>query len=165
MVGVEVARSAVERARAAHPALDVRLAEIDGPLPLADGTVDLVYAGEVIEHVADTAAWLSEVRRVLGPGGTLLLTTPYHGRLKSAAVALTGFERHHDPLGDHLRFYTRRSLRTLLASFGFEAIDVRTAGGPPLLRSSLLASARRAGWRRAGAPPAQPRSRRRRAAS
>ncbi len=165
MVAIEIAEAAVDRARAAHPGLDVRLAEIDGPLPLTDGAVELVYAGEVIEHVADTAAWLSEVRRVLSPGGTLLLTTPYHGRVKSAAIALARFERHHDPLGDHLRFYTRRSLRALLDEFGFEAIDVRAVGGPPLLRASLLARGQRAGWRRAGAPPAQPRSRRRRAAS
>ena len=63
---------------------------IDGPLPLEDNSFDVVWASEVIEHVADTGRWLSEVRRVLKPGGRLLLTTPSHGRLR---VALGGIER------------------------------------------------------------------------
>lgn len=149
VVGVEVASAAVERARAARPELDIRLAPIDGPLPLPDGEFAVVYAGEVIEHVADTAAWLSEVRRVLAPGGEVLLTTPCHGRVRVAALALGGFERRFDPLGDHLRFYTRRSLRSALEQFGFEAVSVRAAGGPPLWRETLLASARKASWRSA----------------
>jgi len=147
VVAVDVARVAVERARAAHPGLDVRLVPVEGPLPLEDGAFDVVYAGEVIEHVADTAGWLSEARRVLAPGGRLLLTTPSHGRLRSAAIALGAFERHFDPLGDHLRFYTRRSLRSTLQQFGFEDVSVRAAGGRPLLRATLLASGRKASWR------------------
>jgi SAM-dependent methyltransferase len=151
-IGVDVAQRALDRAGAAHPELDLRLAPIDGPLPLADGEVAAVWASEVIEHVADTAHWLSEVRRVLVPGGTLLLTTPNHDRLRAAAIALTRFEAHFDPLSDHLRFYTARSLRTTLATFGFEQIEIRRAGGPPLARRLLLARARRARW--VGSPEA-----------
>ena len=111
---------------------------IDGPLPFDDGAFDLVWASEVIEHVADTARWLSEVRRVLAPGGRLLLTTPSHGRLR---VALGGIERFSEPLGDHLHLYTRRSLRRMLEELGFKQVSVRAAGGPPLLRRVLLARA------------------------
>ncbi|HEY8762655.1 MAG TPA: methyltransferase domain-containing protein [Solirubrobacteraceae bacterium] len=125
-VGVEVAEAALRRARAKYPELDFRLAPIDGPLPLEDGSFDLVWASEVIEHVADTALWLSEVRRVLAPGGRLLLSTPSHGRLR---VAVGGIERFSEPLGDHLHLYTRRSLRTLLDEFGFAEVEVRAAGG------------------------------------
>src|SRR5579859_7234357 len=138
VTGVEVATAALARARAGHPELDFRLAPIDGPLPLADNEFDVVWASEVIEHVADTARWLSEVRRVLAPGGRLLLTTPAHGRLR---VALGGVERFSEPLGDHLHLYTKSSLRTLLAEFGFGPVRVRQAGGPPLLRRLLLARA------------------------
>ncbi len=137
-VGVDVAEAALARGRARHPELDFRLAQIEGPLPLEDNAVDLVWCSEVIEHVADTAAWLSEVRRVLAPRGRLLLTTPSHGR---ARLALGGIERFSEPLGDHLHLYSRRSLRALLAEFGFGEIAVRAAGGPPLLRRTLLARA------------------------
>jgi SAM-dependent methyltransferase len=137
-VGVEVAQSALERARARHPGLDFRLVPLDGPLPFEDGSFELVWASEVIEHVTDTARWLSEVRRVLAPRGRLLVTTPSHGRLR---VALGGVERFSEPLGDHLHLYTKRSLRTLLHEFGFGEVDVRAVEGPPLLRRSLYASA------------------------
>ena len=137
-VGVDVADAAIERARARHPGLDFRLVPIDGPLPFEDNSFDLVWASEVIEHVADTAGWLSEVRRVLAPAGRLLMTTPSHGRLR---VAIFGLERFAEPLGDHLHLYTKRSLRELLDEFGFSELRVRTVEGPPLLRRSLYARA------------------------
>lgn len=137
-IGVEVAEAALVRARARHPELDFRLASIEGPLPLEDGAFAVVWASEVIEHVADTARWLSEVRRVLASGGRLLLTTPSHGRLR---LALGGIERFSEPLGDHLHLYSRRSLVELLGEFSFDDVSVRAAGGPPLLRRLLLVRA------------------------
>jgi ubiquinone/menaquinone biosynthesis C-methylase UbiE len=142
-VGADVAERALERARERHPAVRFALVPAHGPFPFADGEFDLVWASEVLEHVADTARWLSEVRRVLRAGGRLLVTTPHHGRLRALALALAGWERHFDPVGEHLRFYTARSLRALLEDFGFEAIRVRGAGGPPLLRHGLHAQATR----------------------
>jgi SAM-dependent methyltransferase len=138
VVGVEVAEAAVNRARARHPELDVRLAALDGPLPLDDRSFDVVWASEVIEHVPDTARWLSEVRRVLAPRGRLLLTTPSHGRLR---LLLGGIERYSEPLGDHLHLYSARSLRELLREFHFADVAVRPAGGPPGLRRLLTATA------------------------
>ena len=124
--------------RGRHPGIEFRLVPIDGPLPLEDSSFDLVWASEVIEHVTDTARWLSEVRRVLEPRGRLLLTTPSHGRLR---VVLGGVERFSEPLGDHLHLYTRDSLGSLLGEFGFGEIQVRAVEGPPLLKRTLLARA------------------------
>ena len=135
-VGTDVAEAALERARERNPGLDFRHVAVDGPLPFEDNAFDLVWASEVIEHVGDTARWLSEVRRVLTPGGRLLATTPSHGRLR---LLLGGVERFSPPLGDHLHLYTRRSLRALLEEFGFGEVHVRAAGGPPGLRRVLLA--------------------------
>jgi ubiquinone/menaquinone biosynthesis C-methylase UbiE len=137
-IGVDVAEAALERARTRHPSLDFRLVPIDGALPLPDNSFDLAWASEVIEHVADTGLWLSEVRRVLAPSGRLLVTTPSHGRVR---LALGGIERYSEPLGDHLHLYTRRSLRALLAEFGFGKVEVHAVDGPPLLRRMLLARA------------------------
>ena len=79
-VGVELAEAALERARRNAPGADLRLVEPDGSLPLDHASVDLVWCSEVLEHVADTAYLLLEVRRVLRPGGRLLVTVPFHGR-------------------------------------------------------------------------------------
>jgi 2-polyprenyl-3-methyl-5-hydroxy-6-metoxy-1,4-benzoquinol methylase len=160
VVGVDVAKEPLRRARRRHADLDLReigaggglaeagggLAGADGGWPLTDASFDAVWAGEVIEHVADTAAWLSEVRRVLRPHGTLALSTPAHDRLTRLRLALRrgAFEAHYDPRADHLRFYTRRSLRELLQDFRFEQVRICGAGGLPGARATMLASARRA---------------------
>jgi len=138
VLGVDVAEAALRRARRRHPGVEFELAPIDGELPVPDASYDVVWASEVIEHVADTGRWLSEVRRVLAPGGRLLVTTPSHGRLR---LALGGIERYSEPLGDHLHLYSARSLRGLLEEFDFDQVQVRGAGGPPLLRRLLTARA------------------------
>jgi SAM-dependent methyltransferase len=146
VVALESSPVALRRLSEQHPRIEARAIDPAGTLPLGDATVDVVWAGEVIEHVADTSAWLSEVRRVLRSGGRLLLSTPFHGRVKTAALALARHERHFDPRGPHLRFYTRRGLGDLLEDFGFEDVAIENLGGPPFLRATLLASARRAGF-------------------
>jgi ubiquinone/menaquinone biosynthesis C-methylase UbiE len=140
VTGADVAEAALDRARARHPGIEFRRVPFDGPLPFADRSFDLVWASEVIEHVADTARFLSEVRRVLAPGGRVLVTTPNHSRLR---LLIDGIEPHSEPLGDHLHLYTRRSLRTALEEFGFDGVEVRAVSGPPGFRRALLARAGR----------------------
>ena len=74
------------------------------------------------------------------------LQAPPHGRLAMLGLALSAqrLDEHFDPRSDHLRFYTRRTLGRLLADFGFEQIEVRSAGGIPGARRLLLAAAVRA---------------------
>lgn len=148
VVGIDVAEEPLRRARERDPALEVRLVDADGPWPFEDVSFDVVWAGETIEHVADTAGWLSEVRRVLRPGGRLLLSTPAHGRLRVLRLALSrrAFEAHFDPCADHLRFYTGAGLTRLLNRFGFQEVSVRAAAGPLAARRLLLARAVRSRW-------------------
>jgi hypothetical protein len=94
--------------------------------------------------VPDTAGLLSEVRRVLRTGGRALVTTPSHDLPRRVVIALARFEAHCDPLGQHVRFYSRRSLARVLESFAFEAVHVTSIGGPPGLRETLVARARKA---------------------
>jgi SAM-dependent methyltransferase len=135
-VGVELAEGALERARRNVPGADLRLME-DG-IPLEDSSVDLVWCSEVLEHVPDTAGLLSELRRVLKTGGRVLITTPSHGLPRRALIALLRWEPHFDPLGQHVRFYTRHSLARVLDSFAFEDIQVSPQ------RGMLIARARKA---------------------
>jgi 2-polyprenyl-6-hydroxyphenyl methylase/3-demethylubiquinone-9 3-methyltransferase len=146
VVGADVAQEPLRRARRRDPELDLQLLDEQGPWPFADAQFDAVWAGETIEHVADTAAWLSELRRVLRPDGVLLLSTPTHDLLRRLALALLpgAFSAHFDPRSDHLRFYTRASLRALLTDFRFVKVEISGLGGVPGARACLLASARRA---------------------
>ena len=118
----DVAGEALRRARARAQGTEaVQLVE-GAPLPFAEDAFDVVWAGEVLEHVADVVGLLSEVRRVLPWGGTLLATTPWHGRI------VVGTDAHFDPRADHLRFYSARTLRAVLADTGFASARVRRAG-------------------------------------
>src|ERR1700683_1459275 len=145
VVGVDVAEEPLRRARARHPELDLRLVDEEGRWDLEDASFDAVWAGEVIEHVADTAAWLSQVRRVLRSGGRLLLSTPDHGLLLRLRLACSAraFAAHFDPRGEHLLFYVRAALVALLEDFGFEDVEVRAAGALPGARRRLLVRATR----------------------
>ena len=140
VVGVDVAETALLRARATCPELSFERVDPDGTLPFADNRFQLVWAGEVLEHIADTARWLSEVRRVLVPGGRLVLSTPDHGRVR---LLVGGIARYSPPLGDHLHLYTRSSLRDLLCDFGFAGVVIRAEGGFIGMRRLLLARAAR----------------------
>lgn len=147
-VGIDVAEEPLRRARAAHHGVDVRLVDVVESWPFADASFDAVWAGEVIEHVADTGGWLSEVRRVLRPGGRLLVSTPNHSRLVVLWLALSAraFDAHFDPRLDHLRFYSRRTLISLLEDFGFQDVSISAVAGPPGARRLLLTQGVRSRW-------------------
>jgi SAM-dependent methyltransferase len=118
----DVSGEALRRARARAPGAEaVQLVE-GAPLPFAEDAFDVVWAGEVLEHVADVVGLLAEVRRVLRWSGTLLATTPWHGRV------VVGTDAHFDPRADHLRFFSARTLRAVLADGGFASAQVRRAG-------------------------------------
>jgi SAM-dependent methyltransferase len=143
-VGVEIADAALERSRRNVPGAELHVLAPDGAIPLEDASVDLVWCSEVLEHVPDTARLLSEARRVLRTGGRLLVTTPSHALPRRALIALARFDDHFDPLGQHVRFYSRRSLAHVLDAFAFAEIHVSSIGGLPGLRETLVARARKA---------------------
>lgn len=116
----DVSEVALARARARLAHATAVALNPDACLPFADNVFDLVLCADTLEHVRDVQLLLSEVRRVMRPGGRLALTTPAHGRLTGLAVAVRGFERYFDPLSPHLRFLSGRSLARLLDSMGFE---------------------------------------------
>ena len=143
VIGVDVAEEPLRRGRQRHPGIDLRRVELDGQWPLPDAGFDVIWAGETIEHVAETARWLSQLRRLLRSGGSLLLSTPANGRMELLRLVLSRrrMQEHFDPRSEHLRFYSANSLAELLADFGFEQISVRGAGGPAGARRVLLAAA------------------------
>lgn len=77
-------------------------------LPFASGTFDVVGAFDVVEHCADEGAALSELVRVLTPGGRLLVSVPAYDWAWSD----------HDVRAGHHRRYTKRRLETAVARAG-----------------------------------------------
>jgi 2-polyprenyl-3-methyl-5-hydroxy-6-metoxy-1,4-benzoquinol methylase len=57
--------------------VDLRIADLDrAPLPIADASVDVVAAVEVIEHLENPRAFVRELARIVTPGGWVVVTTP-----------------------------------------------------------------------------------------
>ena len=74
-VGVDVSERAIADARRRYP--HVRYEVVDGStLPFEDDSFDLVTSVQVIEHVGDYDVYMSEIRRVLAPGGVVFFATP-----------------------------------------------------------------------------------------
>lgn len=85
-------------------------------LPFESGAFSVATLWDVLEHLPDPHRAASELRRVLRPGGRLALTT---GDVGSAVARLSGRRWHLYTLPEHLFFYSRESLRRLLAAHGF----------------------------------------------
>jgi len=113
---------------------------------LGEEPFDLVVSTEVVEHLYSPHAWAIGCFRALRPGGTLVLSTPFHGWFKNVALAISGrLDDHHDALreGGHIKFFSRRTLEALLTEAGFADIWFAGAGRLPLLwKSMVLAGAR-----------------------
>jgi SAM-dependent methyltransferase len=126
LTAADVSAVALERARARLPGAALVELDPDAPFPLEDSGFDLVLCAETVEHVRDVQLLLSEIRRVLRPGGHLAMTTP-------AAPPLAPPE---DPLSPHLRRFTRRSLQRVLGELGFEPRSLRRRSGTLLVRAT-----------------------------
>lgn len=142
--GMDISETAAEAAALRHPGCRfVAHSAQDVPWPVAPGSLDLVVAFEVIEHLVEPRRLLAGAREALRPGGHVALTTPYHGRLKNLAIALVAFDRHFAVDGYHVRFFSDRALRRLLEEEGFAVERLVHYGRLPALRAGVFAWARR----------------------
>lgn len=122
-IGLDVSEKAISAASAKLPGVRLYKIEDGGRFPLPSTSVDFVFASEVIEHVYDTENAFSEIARILRPNGTLLLTTPYHGIIKNLLIILLAFDRHFDPAGPHIRFFSNNSLFSSLRKAGLGPVE------------------------------------------
>ena len=137
--GVDWSVAALTSARA--KGLSVARGSIEAPgLPLPAGCADIVIMSEFIEHLVDTDAALDEARRLLVPGGTLLMSTPNLAAWFNRGLLLFGVQpvfsevslrgiygRPGSEVVGHLHLFTKRALAELLEANGFTEVTI--AGG------------------------------------
>lgn len=101
--------------------------------PYPDAAFDLVIFAEIIEHLLnDPCNVLREIKRVLKPNGTLILTTPNVARLENVTRLISGANIYdpysgYGPYGRHNREFNRHELDQLLKFEGFEPTECFTA--------------------------------------
>lgn len=140
IVGVDWSQDALRRAASRVPHV-VRGELGDHGLPFGDASADAVLFSEVIEHLVDPDSALEEIRRVLRPGGHLMLSTPNLAAWYNRALLLAGVQpvfsevslravhgRPGTEVVGHLRLYTPRALREFVTAAGFDV--VRLSGAP-----------------------------------
>lgn len=124
-------------------------------LPFEDECFDLVYMGDVIEHLINPDFAITETARVMKPSGFLILSTPNLASWLNRLLLLVGFqplssevstamnfgrpsahaECDNVPVG-HLRLFTFRALREFLAYYSFRI--VRARGASSQMRTKVL---------------------------
>lgn len=120
--GIEMSAWASQYARDTY-GLDVHTGTLEAAALPAE-SVDVVVMADVIEHLFDPAATLREIRRILAPGGRLLLLTPDVGSL----LARLAGPRWWGLLDDHYYYFSRQTLRRLLEREGFAVERIRALG-------------------------------------
>lgn len=114
-LGVEIAPEAVDHANDAYKTNNLRFVVGDArSLPSPDATFDVVTSFETIEHFAEQRLFLSEIRRVLRPGGMLIISTPDRDNYSPTESAANPF---------HVRELAREEFDALLRSY-FAEISV-----------------------------------------
>jgi SAM-dependent methyltransferase len=152
--GVEIVE---ERARLAEErGVDVERADLNAQLPFADRTFDVVCSNQVIEHLRDTDLFVSEVFRILRPGGYAVISTENLASWHNIASLLFGWQpfsltnvSHRsgsigNPLAlhrgeafewkswEHVRVFAYRGLSELFTAHGFVVESIEGAGYFPL---------------------------------
>lgn len=146
ITGVDPSTQAVYYATSCYPSLKIFQDSAYEDLPARYGTYPTVLSLEVIEHIYFPRQFASVVYNLLIPGGTAVISTPYHGYLKNLLLSVSGkMDAHFTALWDHghIKFWSMKTLQSLLYEAGFESVSFLRVGRIPSLAKSMIAIAKK----------------------
>lgn len=113
------------------------------PIEIEHIKFDTLISTEVIEHLFDPKGYIQFCKNILftNGGGTLIISTPYHGFLKNLLISLTNkWDSHLNPFwdGGHIKFWSKNTLITLLRNYDFTNIRFYGCGRIPYLWKSMI---------------------------
>ena len=140
---VDVSSDGIAIARASFPSVSYYEGSVyDDDLPeKIHAPVDCVISLEVVEHLFFPRKLFEQSHRLLVDGGSLIVSTPYHGFLKNLALSVTnGWDRHFgvDWDGGHIKFFSKTTLSRMVSNAGFKNIRLLPVGRFPGLWKSMI---------------------------
>jgi 2-polyprenyl-6-hydroxyphenyl methylase/3-demethylubiquinone-9 3-methyltransferase len=144
--GVDTSASGIAVASKAHPGVPFFCGDIESLLRSGQPTFDAVVSVEVIEHCPSTSDFCLSIAHSLRPGGTAIVTTPYHGYVKNLLIALLGMgDRHYNPLwdGGHIKFFSPTTLTRALEQAGMQVCSISRVGRLPMIAKSMVIHAKK----------------------
>ena len=127
--GIDASEEAV--AISTKKGLISKVSDIEKGLPYKNHCFDLVFAGEVIEHIVDTDFFMEEIKRILRKNGELVITTPNIASLDRRLMLLfnqnpASFDFPTNTPAGHLRFFNNKLLLNFLKHKGFKIISIES---------------------------------------
>ena len=146
VAGVDPSVEGIKIANSNYPLLRLEIGSASDDLAARFGRFPAVISLEVVEHVYAPRDYAATIYDLLKPGGTAIISTPYHGYLKNLALAASGkMDEHFTALWDHghIKFWSIQTLTFLLQEAGFQNIRFVRVGRVPALAKSMIAVAQR----------------------
>jgi 2-polyprenyl-3-methyl-5-hydroxy-6-metoxy-1,4-benzoquinol methylase len=146
VTGVDLSESGIALARRNFPHVKLDIGNVYDDLAETYGQFPLVVSLEVIEHCFYPRRFVKTFYNLISAGGIGILSTPYHGYWKNLALAVAGkWDDHLTVLweGGHIKFFSVRTLGTLLAQAGFNNVHFIRVGRIPPYAKSMIAVVRK----------------------
>jgi 2-polyprenyl-3-methyl-5-hydroxy-6-metoxy-1,4-benzoquinol methylase len=146
VTGVDPSTDGIAAAHASYPMLRLEAGSAYDDLAARYGRFPVAVSLEVVEHVYAPRDYARALFDLLEPGGTAIVSTPYHGYWKNLAIAASGgMDKHFTALWDHghIKFWSVQTLTQLLWEAGFQQLRWHRVGRIPALAKSMIAVARK----------------------
>lgn len=146
VTGVDASSEGIAQAQTNHSELNLKLGSAYDDLAREFGSFPVVISLEVVEHVYAPRDYAKTLFDLVEPGGSAIISTPYHGYLKNCALALSGkMDAHFTALWDHghIKFWSFKTISALLEEAGFEQLRFERVGRMRPLAKSMVVIARK----------------------